>query len=198
MPCDPSHTTQTDERPSLWQNLKRWSCACKFAPIDALLNIYGALTDIALAIREYADAVTQKGYAVSAQHFRIAGGTAVVNGQAIDSILARSAFNYKVVGFGASVLTYPTSAGASANDDVISIRLYDFTAGAYASDTIILTSAQKQGNHTNDGAAIAANITPGHEYGVKIIYTNTDAGAFTMPNVDVFILAEPNELTYQP
>jgi hypothetical protein len=198
MACDPNDITTTDTKPSWFSSFTRWSCMCKVSTIEAAINIFGALTDIAAAIREYADAVVARGYAVSAQHFRIEGGTAVTNAQVISEILVRSCFNQKVVGFGASILTYPTSSGASQYDDVISVRLYDYTAGAYCSDTITLTNAQKQGNHTDDGNSIGPNITSGHRYGVKIVYTNTDGGAFTMPDLDVFILTEPTELTYTP
>ena len=196
MACDPNDITTTDTKPSWFNSFTRWSCMCKVSTIEAAINIFGALTDIAAAIREYADAVVARGYAVSAQHFRVESAGSVSNGAVISEILVRSCFNQKVVGFGASVLSYPASGGASPSDDVISVRLYDYTAGAYCSDSIILTSAQKQGSHTDDGNSIGPNITPGHEYGVKIAYTNTDGGAFTMPDIDVFILTEPTELTY--
>ena len=192
MACDP----KTDTKPSLWSGLVNWSKACCFEPVSALLNIYGALVDIANAIREYSDTVSQKGYAVGSLQFRIEGGSDLTNGDVVNNILGRSAFNNKIVGFGVSILTFPASSGASSSDDVLSIRLYDYTAGAYISDAITLSSAEKQGSHTDDGNAIGNNITIGHEYGVKITYTNTDGGAFEMPDIDVLIYAEPQELTY--
>lgn len=192
MACEPETTT----KPTLWQNLVNWKNACCYTPVKVGLNIYGALVDIANAIREYSDSVAQKGYAVACLVFRIDGGDSLSNGDVTNIIIGRSAFNNKIVGFGASVITFPTSGGASSTDDVLSIRLYDFTAGAYISDTIALSSAQKQGSHTDDGNAIGNNISVGHEYGVKIVYTNTDSGAFVMPDIDVYVYAEPQELTY--
>jgi hypothetical protein len=192
MACDPETTT----KPTLWEGLVKWTKSCCYKPVDVGLNIYGALVDIANAIREYSDSVSQRGYAVGCLQFRIEGGDSLTNGDLNNNILARAAFNNKVVGFGASILTFPTSGGASSSDDVLSIRLYDFTAGAYCSDAITLSSASKQGSHTDDGNAISDNITVGHEYGVKITYTNTDSGAFVMPDIDIIIYVEPQELTY--
>jgi len=192
MACEPETTT----KPTLWQSLVNWKDSCCYTPVKVGLNIYGALVDIANAIREYSDSVAQKGYAVACLVFRIDGGDSLSNGDVTNIIIGRSAFNNKIVGFGASVITFPTSGGASSTDDVLSIRLYDFTAGAYISDTIALSSAQKQGSHTDDGNAIGNNISVGHEYGVKIVYTNTDSGAFVMPDIDVYVYAEPQELTY--
>lgn len=190
--CD----SRTSTTPSWASNLIRWTKACCYTPVDAALNIYAALVDIATAIREYTNAVTAKGYAVSCLHFRIAGGDSLTNGDLIDEILAVSAFNNKIVGFGASILDYPNSAGADPNDDVLGVRLYDYTAGSYISDELSLTKAQAHGSHTDDGNAIGDNISTGHKFGVKINYSNDDGGAFTMPDIDIFIYCEPQELTF--
>ncbi len=189
MACNPSDITKTDTKPSWMSSFVNWSCFCSLNPVVFMGNIYGALVGIKEAIEAYTDAVTQKGYAVCSQHFQHQGGDAVTNAQVIDNILVRSAFNNKIVGFGASML----DTGDMIGGDIVSVRLYDFTAGTYCSDAINLTTAQKHGNHTDDGNAISVtNITPGHEYGVKITIT----GGFTIENVDIFIFTEPQELTY--
>lgn len=189
MACDPTDIPDTDVKPSWMSGFSKWSCFCKLNPLHILGNLYGALIQIRDAIQAYTDASQEKGYAVSSQHFRVAGGDAVINGQVIDEILVRSAFNNKVVGFGASLL----SSGDMVGGNIVSVRLYDFTAGTFASDAINLTTSQLHGNHTDDGNAITNNnITPGHNYGVKITIT----GGFTLSDLDVFIFMEPNELTY--
>lgn len=195
MSCE-NQGNPTNTKPALWSGLVKWACACKFNPIDAALNIYGALVDIANSVRELSDNLEAKGYAVAGEHFRVAGGQAATNGQLWDNILVKSAYNKKIVGFGASVLSFPTSGGAQPDDDVLTVRLYDYTAGSFVGDPIVLTSASRHGSVTDDGNSIGPNITPGHDYGVKITYTNTDAGAFTKPDVDVFIYSQPLELSF--
>jgi hypothetical protein len=41
---------------------------------------------------------------------------------------------------------------------------------------------------------IGPNIGSGHIFGVKVLYDNTDAGAFTMTDIDIYIHVEPTEL----
>jgi len=194
--CSNNCTARSSTNPDWWTELKRHVDAGCFTNADLGLNIFGALTGIKNAIEDYASNVSQRGYSVGCLTFRIPGGDSVSNGDLINEILVRSAFNNKIVGFGVSILNFPSSGGASSTDDTISVRLYDFTAGAYISDSIVLSSAEKQGSQTDDGNAIGTNIGVGHEFGVKITYANSDGGAFTMPDIDVFIYAEPAELTY--
>jgi hypothetical protein len=189
MACNQNDIPKTDTKPSFMDRFKNWSCFCNLNPVIFLGNIFGALSDIADAIREYTDAVKEKGYAVSSLNYRIVGGATVVNGQIINEIFARSAFNNKIIGFGASMLSTANMAGG----DIVSVRLYDYTSSNFCSDAILLSVAQKHGNHTDSGDAISPfNITPGHEYGVKIQIT----GGFNIEDVDVFIYTEPQELTY--
>lgn len=190
--CD----NETDVKPSLWSGLVRWTKSCCYKPSDIGLNIYGALVDIATAIREHTSSIVKKGYTVACITFRIEGGVSLTNGALLNEILFRSSFNNKPIGFGASILNFPLSGGSSSNDDVLKVQLYDFTSGSPIGDWIVLTSAQKHGNITDDGNQIGNNIPNGHEVGIKIQYTNTDGGSFVQPDIDVFMYFEPNELTY--
>lgn len=195
MSCRCSSRSATD--PDWWNNLIRHKDAECFNSSDIGLNLFGILTGIKESIDNYIDNSTKRGKSVLSLTFRLEGGANLTNGQIISEILQKSPFNLKIIGFGASILDFPTSAGASSIDDSLSIRLYDYTASAYLSDSIVLTKAEPQGSITNDGDIISSNNAGvGHNFGIKMTYSNSDSGEFIQPDIDIFIIVEPQELTY--
>lgn len=163
-----------------------------FTQLDGLMNLFGAQKDIALAIREYADTVRQKGYASAVLTYRLPAASQTVGTTNIQ--IARSPFNYKVTGFGVSCKLFNASGGTYGNDDILRYKLWDYTANVQIGNTLTLNSTTLHGNHTDEGNPIGPNITPGHIYGIRVEYTNTDGGAFNSSDVDVFIHVEPMEL----
>jgi len=195
MACDcPDRTEEIPE--SITEDfLHLKQASCFGLPGDHALNNFLGLKEIAAAIRELAEANTPDAIASGLIQFSITTGTSLTSGQIVNVQYARSCFNYKIVGFGVSVLTFTPGAGASSTDDILRFKLWDFTAGAQIGNTIVISSVQLHGKVVNDGEPIGDNITPGHIFGVKIEYSNTDAGAFSLPNpVNVWIHVEPVEL----
>lgn len=174
------------------QMVKRFDKSSCFTDIDMLINLFGAQKDIALAIREYADTVRQKGYASAVLTYRVPLGSISVG--EYTKTFAKSPFNYKVTGFGVSSLFFVSSGGTYPTDDVLRIKLWDFTANVQIGNTLTLNHITQHANHTDEGNPIGPNITPGHVYGAKIEYSNTDGGSWTGPDVDFFIHVEPVEL----
>ena len=194
MACDcPDRTTEIPQ--SVEDDFLRLQNAeCYGKPGDHALNNFLGLKDIASAIRQLADANTPNAIASGLIKFSFDTNPSLTSGQIVNVQNARSCFNYKVVGFGASVITFTPGGGSSSTDDILRIKLWDFTAGAQIGDTIVISSVQLHGKVVNNGETIGNNITPGHIFGIKIEYQNTDSGSFTMPNLDVWIHVEPVEL----
>jgi len=161
--------------------------------MDGIKNIYCALKSIATKIGLLVDAQEKKGFASGVLHFRI-DARSYTNGAVINTQLSRAALNYKVTGFGVSCITFPSSAGIYASDDIITVKLYDFTGANQIGNTLTLNSTQLHDKHTDEGTVIGNNIASGHIFGVKVGYINDDAGAFTGPIIDVYIHIEPVEL----
>lgn len=161
---------------------------------DGIINIFGALKDIATAIREYTDQVTERGFASALIDFKITGGASLSDGQIVNVQYAKSPFNYKITGFGVALISFTPGAGDYSTDDLLHVKLWDFTAGSQIGDTLVISSVQLHDKCTNDGAPIGNNVAPGHIYGVKIEYSNTDEGAFIQPDMQIYIHVEPVEL----
>jgi hypothetical protein len=164
-----------------------------FNPIDVGMNLYCALNNIGEKVGLLVDAQEKKGFASAVLHFRVSARS-YTNGVVIDTQFSRSPLNYKVTGFGVSCLTFPDSAGAYTNDDILKVKLFDFTSVNQIGNQLTLTKTQLNDKHTDEGNVIGPNIGNGHIYGVKVNYTNTDAGAFTGPDIDIYIHIEPTEL----
>lgn len=164
-----------------------------FTPGDGMMNQYIQLGKIVEKLGLLVDAQEKKGFASAVLHFRFAGRSLVDN-QIVNAQFSRSPLNYKITGFGVSCIIFPSSAGTYANDDTIEVKLFDFTSNNQIGNTLTLTSTQLSDKHTDEGNVIGPNIGSGHVYGVKVIYNNTDAGAFTMNDIDIYIHIEPTEL----
>lgn len=164
-----------------------------YTMMDGIKNLWLALKDIGVKLGLLIDAQEKKGFASAVLHFRIASRS-YSNGALISNVLSRVPLNYKVTGFGVSVIEFPNSSGDYPTDDTITARLYDFTGNNNIGNLLTLNKTQLHDKHTNDGLVIGPNIGSGHAVGVKIAYANTDAGAFTGPDIDVYIHIEPTEL----
>lgn len=173
-----------------FRSYKKSSC---FSVSDGIMNIYRALKQIATNIGILADNQEKKGFASALLHYKISG-RAYTNGQTVDNILSKLALSYKITGFGVSCLAFPSSAGIYTNDDVITAKLWDYTAGTQVGNPLTLTVSQLHAKHTDEGTPIGNNIVAGHNVGVKITYSNQDGGSFTMSDIDVFVHVEPIEL----
>jgi len=156
-------------------------------------NLFCALSGIGNQIGLLVDAQEKKGFASALLHLRISG-RALTNGQTVNVQLSRSPFNYKVTGFAVSCISFPNSAGIYTQDDVVQVKLYDFTGANQIGDTLSLNAIQLHDKHTDEGNTIGPNIGSGHIFGAKLVYTNTDSGAFTMNDIDMYIHVEPTEL----
>jgi hypothetical protein len=178
---------------SCTSGFRRFSNSLKcFSVVDGAINLFCALKDIAAAIREYSELVQQKGYASALIHHRVTGvgyDNEIKNFQ-----LSRSPFNYKVTGFGVSCITFPDSGGDYDDDDVIKIKLFDYTTSAQVGQTLTLNKYQLHDQHSDLGNPIGNNIANGHVYGVKVEHTSEDNGAFTAPDIDIYLHVEPQEL----
>lgn len=164
-----------------------------FSEVDGHMNQFMALKEISEKIGLLVDAQEKKGFASAVLHFRVEARS-YTNGVVIDTQFSRSPLNHKVTGFGISCISFPNSSGVYANDDIIKVKLFDFTSVAQIGNQLTLTKTQLNDKHTDDGNTIGPNIGNGHIYGVKVNYTNTDSGAFTGPDIDIYIHIEPTEL----
>jgi hypothetical protein len=173
-----------------FKRIKEGNC---FTNADGFLNLFCALGNISEKIGLLVDAQEKKGFASAVLHFRVEPG-ALTDNQLINFQISRSPLNYKVTGFGVSCLTFPSSAGIYTTDDTVQVKLYDFTGANQIGDTLTLSSVQLHDKHTDGGNVIGPNIGSGHIFGVKVLYDNTDAGAFTMTDIDIYIHVEPTEL----
>lgn len=198
MPCPPDTDiccdTRTTTNPSWWSNLVRHASAKCFCIGDGIVNICGALYAIRDSINAYTDQTTAKGFASALIDFLYTGGAALTSGQITDYQFSVSPFTYKVTGFGVSALVFTAGAGSSSVDDVVQVKLWDYTAGSQIGSTLVLSSVQHQDKFANAGLPIGNNINIGHIYGIKIVYSNTDAGSFNMPTFRTYIHVEPVEL----
>jgi len=186
--------TKTSTTPSCLSSFIWWTKSKCATLGDGVVNLYCALKDIAAAIREYTDQVSEKGYASALIDFLIEGGASLTDGQIINVQYAKSPFTYKVTGFGVATMLFTPGDGYYSTDDVLKFKLWDYTAGAQIGDTLVISSVQLHDKCTNEGNPIGDNIATGHIYGVKIEYTNTDAGAFIQPDMQIYIHVEPVEL----
>lgn len=173
--------------------LKRFKKSECFSFKDLIINAICTIRDIAAAIREYTETVKEKGYASALIQFRKSAQTYADN-TVYNEIFSRSPLNYKVTGFGVSCLTFPNSGGSYTNDDILTIRLWDFTSNAQIGSNLTLSKTQLQDKQTNEGIPIGTNIFPGHEYGIKITKASTDEATLAMSAIDVYIHVEPVEL----
>lgn len=164
-----------------------------YTTADIGKNLFCALKGIGTQIGLLVDAQEKKGFASGVLPFRI-DARSYTNGAVINNQLSRAPLNYKITGFGVSCITFPSSAGIYAADDIITVKLYDFTGSNQIGNTLTLNATQLHDKHTDEGAIIGNNIASGHIFGVKVGYTNDDAGAFTGPIIDVYIHIEPVEL----
>lgn len=185
---------RTSDNPYWWTRLVRHVKHNCFTFGDGVINITGAICRIADAINNYADNVNAKGFASALIKFTINGGASLTNDQIIDTQYSRTPFTYKVTGFGVSTKYFTPGAGTSTTDDILHLKLWDYTAGTQIGNTLVLSAAQLMDKCTNNGDIIGQNISVGHIYGIKMSYNNTDAGAFTCPYIDVYIHVEPTEL----
>lgn len=173
-----------------FKRIKESGC---FTTVDGLMNIFCELGNIADNIGLLVDAQEKKGFASAVLHFRVAARS-YTNGLIVNTQFSRSPLNYKVTGFGVSCVSFPDSSGVYTNDDSLKVKLYDFTGVNQIGNELTLTKDQLSDKHTDGGNIIGPNIGSGHIYGVKVTYANTDAGAFTGPDIDVYIHIEPTEL----
>lgn len=183
-----------DEDDSDLDDFKRYSENDKcFTIFDIGKNIFIALKRIAAAILIVADNQAKKGLSSGVIHIRVPG-RALTNNQVVNIQFSKAALSYKILGFGASCITFPNSSGTYAQDDTVKVNLYDFTSVNVIGNQLTLSAAQTHSKHTLEGNPIGPNITAGHIYGVKLLCNNTDGGAFTMNDIDVYIHIEPIDL----
>lgn len=195
MACD---NCPTAVDPTLEENdvndFKRYTKGSCFGIVDIGINIFRALKDIALAIREYAEIAAEKGYASALIHFKVTEIGTISDGVQFTFTASKSPFTYKVTGWGISTSVIGNSTGAYAGDDTITVKLWDFTASHQIGDNLILSKIQLQDAQSDGGNPIGANISPGHSYGIIGVKSSTDAGTLDMSDIDVYIHVEPQEL----
>lgn len=183
----PSRTENAPAGLSSFVRLVKYKC---YTVYDGVVNLFLALKDIAAAIREYTDKVQEKGYASGIIHFSY-DGTTVDPNDVVEVQHARSPFNYKVLGIGASIKDFGSCGGAYVGDSIIKIKFWDFTSGKQVGNLLTLTSSNLHAKDTDEGNVIDDNIYPGHIYGVKIEYLNEEGSTCNLPLIDFHLIVSP-------
>ena len=161
---------------------------------DGIINLYCALVDIAAAIREYADRIQEKGYASGVILFSTEEGQVVDPNDEVVTQYSKSPFNNKILGIGVSTQDWNSCGGAYIGDSILEVRFWDFTSGAQIGNTLQLTSSSLHDKDTDEGNTISDNIFPGHVYGVKVKYKNTQAASCELPKLDFYIIVSPVDI----
>lgn len=161
---------------------------------DGVVNLFLALKDIAAAIREYTERVTEKGYASGIIHFSYDGST-LDPGDEVEVQHARTPFNYKILGIGASIQVFGACGGAYVGQSIIEVKFWDFTASKQIGNKLTLTASALHDKDTDEGIEIDDNIYPGHIYGAKIKYLNTESATCNLPVIDCFLIVTPIDVT---
>lgn len=182
---------RTATKPSFLSTFIRYTKHTCFTLGDGIINLYGALIDIAAAIREYTDRVQEKGYASGIILFSTPEGDTVDPNDETITQYSKSPFNNKVLGIGVSTIDWNACGGAYVGAASLEVRFWDFTSGAQIGNTLLLTSTSLHDKDTDEGNTIANNIFPGHIYGVKVKYLNANAASCTMPALDFYIIVSP-------
>lgn len=182
---------RTATKPSFLSTFIRYTKHTCYTLGDGIINLYGALIDIAAAIREYTDRVTEKGYASGIILFSTPEGATVDPNDETITQYSKSPFNNKVLGIGVSTIDWNACGGAYVGAASLEVRFWDFTSGAQIGNTLLLTSTSLHDKDTDEGNTIANNIFPGHIYGVKVKYLNANAASCTMPALDFYIIVSP-------
>ena len=188
-PCPecPDRTSTTPAGLSGFVRLVKDKC---YSIGDGVVNLFLALTDIAAAIREYTDRVTEKGYASGIIHFSYDGSTVDPN-DVVEVQHAKSPFNYKVLGIGASIKDFGSCGGAYVGNSILKVKFWDYTSGKQIGSLLTLTASNLHAKDTDQGNVIDDNIYPGHTYGVKIEYTNSEDSTCDLPLIDFFLIVSP-------
>lgn len=183
---------RTGTKPSFLTSFIRYTKDKCYTIGDGIINLYGALIDIASAIREYTDKVQEKGYASGVILFSTpeAEDASDPNDEVITQY-SKSPFNNKVLGIGVSTMDWNACGGAYVGAASLEVRFWDFTAGKQIGNTLLLASASLHDKDTDEGNTIADNIFPGHIYGVKVKYKNANAASCTIPALDYYIIVSP-------
>lgn len=182
---------RTATKPSFLSTFIRYTKHTCFTLGDGIINLYGALVDIAAAIREYTERTTEKGYASGVILFSTPEGDTVDPNDETITQYSKSPFNNKVLGIGVSTIDWNACGGAYVGAASLEVRFWDFTSGAQIGNTLLLTSTSLHDKDTDEGNTIANNIFPGHIYGVKVKYLNANAASCTMPALDFYIIVSP-------
>lgn len=162
---------------------------------DGVINLYCALKDIATAIREYTDKVSEKGYASGILQFTMESGTDVDPNDITELQFSRTPFNFKVLGIGASTIDFNDCGGQYFLDSILEIKFWDYTSNKQIGNTLTLRNTQLNDQHTDEGMMIDDNIFTGHIYGVKVQYINEEGASCELPKIDFYFLVTPVEIT---
>ena len=197
MACKPECGTceqRTSTKPSCISSFVRYTRHACYTLGDGIINIYCALRDIATAIREYTDKVSEKGYASGIIHFKYTDAEEVEDNEQITIQFSRTPFNFKVLGIGVSVMDFNECGGQYFSNSSLTIRFWDFTTNQQIGDNLTITDSQLIDSHTNEGLTIDDPISPGHIYGVKITYENEHGSTCELPDLDFYVLVTPTEI----
>lgn len=183
---------RTGTKPSFLTSFVRYAKHTCFTVGDGVVNLYGALIDIAAAIREYTSRVQEKGYASGVIIFSTEEGEEAVDpNDEVITQYSKSPFNNKIIGIGVSTQDWNACGGAYVGAASLEVRFWDFTAGSQLGNTLILTAASLHDKDTDEGNSISNNLFPGHTYGVKVKYKNANAASCTIPKLDFWMIVSP-------
>ena len=184
----PSRTTETPSCLSTFVRLVKHKC---YTIGDGIVNLYCALKDIASAIREYTDKVTEKGYASGIIHFTYTEAQTVDPNDEIEIQHAKTPFNYKILGIGVSTMNFNSCGGAYVGNSILEVKFWDYTSGVQVGNKLTLTASNLHAKDTDEGNAIDDNIYPGHIYGAKVKYLNEEGSTCALPDLDFFLIVSP-------
>jgi hypothetical protein len=190
-PIDCNCEARSATKPSFLTSFVRYTKAACYSVSDGVINLYGALIDIAAAIREYTDRVQEKGYASGIVIFSTPAGQSVNPNDIVITQYSRTPFNNKVIGIGVSTQDWNACGGAYVGTSSLEVRFWDFTSGSQIGNTLLLSPSSLHDSHTDEGNTISTNLFTGHIYGVKVKYLNANAASCTLPKLDFWAVFSP-------
>lgn len=195
MACNNSDCEQrVSVKPSCLGSFVRYAKHTCYTIGDGIINIFCALKDIATAIREYTEKATQKGYASGILQFKYSESDTVNNNDITEIQFSKTPFNLRVLGIGCSIIDFNDCGGQYFAESSITVKFWDFTTNQQIGDSLLLTSSQLIDKQSNEGISIDDDISPGHIYGVKLLYQNNDGAICELPDIDFYLLITPTEI----
>lgn len=160
-----------------------------------VINLFCVLRRIAVAVEALVTTPTPRQDGLL--HFRLTDWTTIANGACLDIPLMTGPFEHEITGIGVSYQPGDMAAAHGAysfqTDDILEVKLWDYTADVQLGTTLNLTTVAKQVSLSNEGEVIAAWHL-GHLIGVKLCVSMDAGDSINDFPIDVIVYIKPNEL----